>query len=56
MVTKINSIRPAEEKDKTTTIRVLKSTLVKIATFGNKGDTYEEILIKLMNQIEKENE
>jgi len=38
----------------TTTIQISKETKEKIASFGNKGDTYEIILSKLYNMAVKE--
>ena len=43
-----------EENQRKTTMRISRATLVRLHRFGDFGDTYEKIIIKLLDMAEKQ--
>ena len=41
------------ENDNITTMRIARSTLDRLASFGRKGQSYEQIVIDLMNKVKR---
>jgi len=40
------------DPNKITTMRVSVATLIRLSKFGNLGETYEQILLKLLDKVE----
>ena len=44
------------DPNKITTMRVSVATLIRLSKFGNLGETYEQILLKLLDKVEGKQE
>ena len=46
---------PEEEKETLTTIKVKRATRARLADYGKKSETFDQIVVRLLDEVEKKN-